>query len=32
MERLRSLPTHRVSVPLGQSGAEGILGPTASRS
>ncbi|WP_327178662.1 ABC transporter permease [Streptomyces sp. NBC_01335] len=26
MERLRSLPTHRVSVPLGQSGAEGILG------
>jgi ABC-2 type transport system permease protein len=26
MERLRSLPSHRVSVPLGQSGAEGIVG------
>ncbi|MFD9908753.1 ABC transporter permease [Streptomyces sp. NPDC059063] len=26
MDRLRSLPTHRVSVPLGQSGAEGVIG------
>ncbi|MGW2524613.1 ABC transporter permease [Streptomyces sp. NPDC001617] len=26
MDRLRSLPTHRLSVPLGQSGAEGIVG------
>jgi ABC-2 type transport system permease protein len=26
MDRLRSLPTNRVSVPLGQSGAEGVIG------
>lgn len=26
MDRLRSLPTNRVSVPLGQSGAEAIIG------
>ncbi|MEV7442697.1 ABC transporter permease [Streptomyces sp. NPDC091204] len=26
MDRLRSMPTHRVSVPLGQSGAEALIG------
>lgn len=26
MDRLRSLPTHRVAMPLGQAGAEGFIG------